>query len=293
MSLARGQLRVTWGSVHRVRRPVSGTVDNPGDRASLTCPDCGGQVDGERVYGTVSAMDCAAACMAAYGPSCECQCGGQNHSARWSKAGTMLASELQAYRDRVAREAGKREARREGERRRARSAFEAWRAEHPALAAMLARTEDHGGFMLDMAWKVARSEPLSDRQTEVAERIAREITERAERETEDRANARPVPTGKGVTVTGQVVSTRLDDSPYGYGCSVSKMLVKGDGWKIWATIPGSIDDVNLTTPGNLGGLRGKVVRFTADVTVSKDDPSFGYAKRPRKAEILSRPRSDS
>ena len=64
------------------------------------------------------------------------------------------------------------------------------------------------------------------------------------------------------------------------------MLVKGDGWKIWATIPASIDDVNATTPGNLGGLRGRTVRFVADVTVSREDPSFGIAKRPRKAEIL-------
>ena len=160
-------------------RPVSGTVDSAGDRAGLACPDCGATVSGERVYGTVSAMDCTTACMAAYGPSCECQCGGENHSARWSKAGTMLASELQAYRDRMAREAGKREARREGERRAARSAFETWRDAHPALAAMLTRTEDHGGFMLDMAWRVARGEPLSDRQTEVAERIAGEITARA------------------------------------------------------------------------------------------------------------------
>ena len=274
------------GKCNPCGRPVSGTVDGAGDRAGLACPDCGATVNGERVYGTVSRMDCAGACMSAYGPSCECACGGVNHSARWSKTGTMLAGELAAYRDRMAREAGKREARREGERRRARSAFEEWRTAHPALAAMLATPEDHGGFMLDMAWQVARGEPLSERQTEVAERIAGEITARAQREAADRANARPVPTGKGITVTGEVVSTRLDDSPYGYGCAVSKMLVKGDGWKIWSTIPGSINDVNATTPGSLGGLRGKVVRFTADVQASRDDPSFGIAKRPRKAEIL-------
>lgn len=200
----------------------------------------------------------------------------------------MLASELQAYRDRTEREAAKREARREGERRRAESAFETWRVEHPALAAMLARPEDHDGFMLDMAWRVARREPLSDRQTEVAERIAGEITARREREAAGRANARPVPAGKGITVTGEVVSTKLVDNyhaPHRDACT-SKMLVKGDGWTVWATIPASIDDVNATTPGNLGGLRGKTVRFTADVQPSRDDPSFGIAKRPRKAEIL-------
>ena len=270
-------------------RPVSGTAGAAGDRVSLACPDCAGTVAGERVYGTLSRMECAGACMSAYGPSCECACGGVNHSARWSKAGTMLAGELQAYRARVAREAGKREARREGEQRRTRSRFEEWRTAHPALAAMLARPEDHGGFMLDMAWQVARGEPLSERQTEVAERIAGEITARAEREAAERAESRPVPAGKGIVITGEVVHTKLVDNyhaPHRDACT-SKMLVKGDGWKIWATIPASIDDVNATTPGNLGGLRGKVVRFTADVAVSREDPSFGIAKRPRKAEILT------
>lgn len=272
-------------------RPVSGIVDGAAyrdKRAYVTCPDCSRVVSAEQIFGTVSAMDCTAACMGAAGPSCECQCGGENHSARWSQRGEMLASELDAYRAREARKQAEREARRERAARLARREFDAWASEHPALVALLASEDGTGnGFLDDLGFTVRRGEILTGRQTEVAERIAGEVAQRREREAAERENARPVPTGKAITVTGEVVSTRLDDSPYSYGGCVSKMLVKGDGWKVWATIPESINSISATTPGNLGGLRGKTVRFVADVTPSRDDPAFGFAKRPRRAEILT------
>lgn len=272
-------------------RPVSGIVEGAAYRdrtAYITCPDCGHVVQGEQVFGTVSAMDCTAACMGASGPNCECQCGGQNHSARWSERGEMLASELDAYRAREARKEAERAARRERLAKLARAEYDAWAGEHPALAELLsADSEPANGFLAEMRYIVRRGEPLSERQTEVAERIAGELAERQAREAAEQASAKPVPTGKAITVTGEVVHTRIEDSPFGYGRSVCKMLVKGDGWKIWATIPEALNDVNATTRGNLGGLRGRTVRFVADVTASRDDASFGYAKRPRQAVIVA------
>lgn len=283
------------------QRPVRSTVDGgrAGDHLSVTCPDCSGHVMAQRIYGTVNRMECDPRCEGATGPVCSCACGGGNHGGTWIGKGTLLADELARYRAAQDKVAAKREAKRETERKRAASAFEIWATDNKTLIGYFS---DHpaselGSFMSDMACKVMRHEILSPRMVEVAERIIREDAEREARDAaaearkaEEARNAKPVPTGKAIMVTGTVVHTRLDESYHGYREVVtSKMLVAGDGWKIWSTIPRAIDDVNKTTPGNLGGLKGKTVTFTADVSLStKDpDPSFGIAKRPRNAEIIT------
>ncbi len=66
------------------------------------------------------------------------------------------------------------------------------------------------------------------------------------------------------------------------------MLVKGDdGWKVWTTVPAALKTIGrFSDDGDFWGIKGKRVRFTADVTAKSDDPTFGTAKRPRKAEII-------
>jgi len=282
------------GTCRPCGRPVAGIAETGESRASIICPDCHAQVKGERVYGTVSAMDCNAACMGAAGPVCECACGGANHCGAWSQAGEMLAGELEAYRAREARKSAERERRATVERTARQREFDRWREANADLAAFLATAGDGEpgpvplpAFLADMAELAAGGKPLSERQSETAARVMAEHQARAAQRAAETAHTRPVPTGKAIQITGEVIHTRLDDSPFGYGYCVSKMLVRGDGWKVWATIPASIDDINATAPGNIGGLRGKVVRFTADVAASRDDASFGYAKRPRRAEILT------
>lgn len=83
---------------------------------------------------------------------------------------------------------------------------------------------------------------------------------------------RPVPTGR-IVVEGVVLSTKLVESDYGV---TLKMLVEGDGWKVWGTRPRSIEVE-----------RGSRVRFTATVEASREDASFGFYSRPTKAEILA------
>ena len=52
------------------------------------------------------------------------------------------------------------------------------------------------------------------------------------------------------------------------------MLVKDDsGFKVFGTVPSSISRVS----------KGDVVEFTATLEPSKDDPKFGFYKRPSKA----------
>jgi hypothetical protein len=201
----------------------------------------------------------------------------------------MLAGELERYRAAEAEKAAKRERARQARQAAERAERDQWAAAHAELAGYLATADRSAwpSFLWDMADTAAR-EPLTERQTEVATRIMREQIARAQQRAEDEANAADIPSGT-VTVTGEVISTRLEDNPYSPrgGCT-SRMLVKADdGWRVWVTIPESINDVNKTIPGNLGGLRGARVRFTCEIQPKRGERAFGYGKRPRKAEILT------
>ena len=94
----------------------------------------------------------------------------------------------------------------------------------------------------------------------------------AKRRAEEALTAKPLPTGR-VEVTGEVVSVKEKLDRYG---SSLKMLVKGDGWKVWGTVTKSLGRVS----------RGQRVEFTATIEESSDDPHFGFFKRPAKAEII-------
>lgn len=101
----------------------------------------------------------------------------------------------------------------------------------------------------------------------VAAAAAAKAAQEAERDAAD-----PCPTGR-VVITGEVLSTKLQESYYG---STWKMLVKDDrGFKVWGSIPSSLD-----------ASRGCRVTFTAAIEPSNDDDKFGFYKRPTKAEIL-------
>lgn len=86
------------------------------------------------------------------------------------------------------------------------------------------------------------------------------------------AAARPVPTGR-LVIEGVVLAKKLQESAYG---STYKLLIEGEGWKVWGTEPRSID-----------AAKGDRVRLTATVEASADDASFGFYSRPTKAEVLA------
>lgn len=122
---------------------------------------------------------------------------------------------------------------------------------------------------------------LSDKQLEcipaAIERQKKWAAERIERD-ERMPEATPVVQGR-IVIEGEVLSAKVQDSDYG---SQYKWLVIDDrGFKVWGTIPMSIMDSNVT----LKGLRGRRVSFTATVTKSDRDESFGFYKRPAKAGI--------
>jgi hypothetical protein len=128
------------------------------------------------------------------------------------------------------------------------------------------------GFIQSVAGKAHIFE-MSEKQVEALRSAWAKHLERIEARAAEKAAEAPVPTGKAIEVEGEVLTTKWVESQYG---SAKKMLVKGDGWKIWTTVPSAILDVE----------QGQRVRFVADVDASDDDKAFGFARHPRKAQVI-------
>lgn len=101
-------------------------------------------------------------------------------------------------------------------------------------------------------------------------RTAHELLEQHELEL---AARRPVPTGRTL-LEGEILATKTTDTQWGV---TVKILVQGEGWRVWGTKPSEISTA----------ARGDVVSFTATVSASDDDDSFGFYSRPAKAHIIA------
>lgn len=156
------------------------------------------------------------------------------------------------------------------------------------------------GLLGEMLDKAARYD-ISQKQADLIQRLIDDYATASEREAErraekakrdaERANAAPVPTGQGIVIEGTIVKVYWQDNDYG---GALRMIVQGDdGWRVWGTLPASLmsseqyDADGNHTGHTLGADEGDRVRFTANVTASDDDPTFGFCKRPRKAEIIT------
>lgn len=93
----------------------------------------------------------------------------------------------------------------------------------------------------------------------------------------DKEDLTEVIEGKQV-VKGKVLSIKEEESYFGYDVSyTTKMLVLDERkFKVWVTVPKAIQEVCV----------GDVVEFTATLTRSDKDKSFGFGKRPSKASIV-------
>lgn len=152
-------------------------------------------------------------------------------------------------------------------------------------ASLLRRIRNKGSLTpMQVAVAVCAIEEADDADARWRERKDREAAD-AER----RATMPPVPTG-AVEITGRIVSARFQESIYG---EMIKCLVETDeGWRVWGTMPKAIDEAMANDEGvaiqfdQLADYNLRV-RFTATVEQSDDDPTFGFFKRPRKAEVIS------
>ena len=90
-------------------------------------------------------------------------------------------------------------------------------------------------------------------------------------------------------LVGKVVSVKYKDDTQWPAWKMTVELTAGPskGAKVWGTVPRDLD-YEWTANGERERVApGDEVRFTAQVTPS-DNPTFGFFKRPRKAEFVSR-----
>lgn len=142
--------------------------------------------------------------------------------------------------------------------------------------------------IIDIIGKCVRWGSISPNQVQYIKKLQGKIVERPAREAarvERDAQREPIPAFlKRVNIVGTVISVKevegFDAAPWSRWSSppkAYKMLVEhADGWRVYGSVPSNIDHE---------GLKGKRVRFDARVTVSDDDPKFGFFSRPTKASI--------
>lgn len=129
-----------------------------------------------------------------------------------------------------------------------------------------------GGFAGDILSKMANFD-LSEKQVAAVVRAVEEHDAKLVAEEERIANTPPVTEGT-FEVVGTIVSTKWQENQW--GGSLKQLVELDNGQRLWGTKPTSLDEAQT----------GDRVVFTATVTPSTDDPTFGFYSRPRKAEIL-------
>lgn len=155
---------------------------------------------------------------------------------------------------------------------------EAVLAVNPGLESLL-KLDHH--IIADIAERFNRYGKISEKQIHLVCKIGAELWCPARPELPTAA----VVTGKKVEITGEILTAKFQDSNYG---GAYKMLVRDDrGFKVWGTVPSAIvEGVEATQP--IGVLKGERITFLATVEASKDDETFGFTKRPRKATLLGK-----
>jgi hypothetical protein len=149
-------------------------------------------------------------------------------------------------------------------------------ADNPEFAALVNNKEEllnpvhaKNDFARDILAKLDKYGSLSPKQVEAFANSLKRDHEYAARKAADASKPKgPVPTGR-VEFNCIVISHRWQDNDFG-GCV--KMLVElENGSRVWMTAPSSIGS-DLA--------KGAKLRLRAAIEASKDDPSFGFGKRP-------------
>jgi len=139
------------------------------------------------------------------------------------------------------------------------------------------------GFIRAMAetlrW-VAPSRPFTPKMIDATrDAMAKRVAKAAEQA------AHPAPAGR-VVVTGEITSTKVVENDFGVSY---KILVKDDqGFRIYVSIPKAQaeqaeEELGL---GWLPQVVGRRITFTATLSPSQDDASFGFGSRPTKGAWL-------
>ena len=159
--------------------------------------------------------------------------------------------------------------------------------------------EQSGSDFADSMATIARSEWIGDRALGIAAFIPEGFRRDQDRQTERqarqaaeearKADAEDAPTGR-TTITGTVVSVKARDNGFQV---VHKMTVVDDrGFKVWGSVPKALDGQTIWGENDVVEIPrvapGERITFTATVEPSSDDKTFGFFKRPTKAEFVER-----
>jgi hypothetical protein len=160
----------------------------------------------------------------------------------------------------------------------------AWIEEDPTRIGVVGWMMDRpeNGFYADLLRKMRKYGPLSPGQEAAVRKGPEREAEQAARKAREevlQATAKDCPTGR-VVITGEIVSTKWVESDF--GGSLKMLVLSEEGFKVWGTVPSSLD-----------ADRGDLVRFTGTVEPSRDDPKFGFFKRPAKAEVIGQVEADA
>lgn len=162
-----------------------------------------------------------------------------------------------------------------------RKAKEETRKHDPVAAGILDNYEGENSFILDVKARYDKWGNISD-----AQASAIINTYNRENKVEEEEELSSVVEGK-ILVTGTVKRVYFKENAYG-GRLV--MIVRDDrNFNVWGSVPSSIANINFDN-GKVCGQRqldeGDRVSFTATVTKSDRDETFGFFKRPTKAQVL-------
>ena len=132
----------------------------------------------------------------------------------------------------------------------------------------------------DIVSKLVRYGSVSENQTAFIGQLLSLIAERPARlaaQAAEKAAAAPVPvTDARILVEGDILTVKTVETAYG---TTDKCLIKTSaGWKLWLTLPSAV----------CSARRGDRIALTCTVEPSRDDPKFGFGKRPTRARIVAK-----
>ena len=144
----------------------------------------------------------------------------------------------------------------------------------------LLKTDRNNHFFQSLRAQLINRCELSARQLEaISESIERNRQRQEERKLIEEQLPEPAPVVEGrIEVKGLVLGVKGQETYYGYQL---KMLVVDDrGFKVWGTVPATIEGLPEGSP------KGRRICFRGTVKRSPKDANFGFFSRPTNAEVL-------
>lgn len=156
--------------------------------------------------------------------------------------------------------------------------FDGYTRHTPRSVIVATQTGKQFSILSDLYRKMHKYGNPSEKQIELVDKLLTTIEERwtkaearmRERDAE-RAEAQPAPSGR-VVVTGEIVHTKSVEGSdhFGRPTYTLRMMIKADeGYRVWCTMPSA-----------LNASKGDRVSIKVTLTVSDDDQTFAFGKRP-------------